>query len=163
MTSKTLASRVARGAVISALYYALTMLFEPISFMAVQFRISEVLCILPFFFAEAIPGLFVGCVLANLTGSPFGIWDAVFGSLATLTAAFATYKCRIKWLAPMFPVIINGLVVGGVLAAYLVPEAPLASFPLFAVEVAAGEFGVMYALGLPLLLALERRFAAVRG
>ena len=57
---------LAYGAVIAAIYVALTMAFQPISFGPVQFRISEALCILPFFTPAAIPGLFVGCFLSNL-------------------------------------------------------------------------------------------------
>lgn len=52
---------LAYGAAIAAIYVALTMAFQPISFGPVQFRISEALCILPFFTPAAIPGLFVGC------------------------------------------------------------------------------------------------------
>ena len=57
---------LAYGAAIAAIYVALTMAFQPISFGPVQFRISEALCILPFFTPAAIPGLFVGCFLSNL-------------------------------------------------------------------------------------------------
>ena len=57
---------LAYGAVIAAIYVALTMAFQPISFGPVQFRISEALCILPFFTPAAIPGLFVGCFLSTL-------------------------------------------------------------------------------------------------
>jgi NADH:ubiquinone oxidoreductase subunit K len=80
----------------------------------------------------------------------------VFGSLATLAAAIAARKCRVKWLTPLFPVIINGIVVGAVLAYTLVPDAMAEMFPIFAVEVAVGELGVCYLIGLPLLLAMER-------
>lgn len=37
------------GAVIAAIYVVLTILFAPISFGPVQFRISEALCVLPYF------------------------------------------------------------------------------------------------------------------
>lgn len=58
-----------QGALIAALYVALTMMFAPISFGPVQFRISEALCILPFFTPAAIPGLFLGCLISNLLGT----------------------------------------------------------------------------------------------
>jgi uncharacterized membrane protein len=148
-------AKMVRGAVIAALYFALTMLLAPISFGPVQFRVAEALCVLPFLYAEAIPGLFVGCLLSNLLGGN-GLLDVLFGSLATLAAAIAVYKCRVKWLVPLFPVIVNGIVVGAVLAYVYTPDTMAAAFPLFAAEVAAGELGVCYLIGLPLLLAMER-------
>ena len=92
--------QLTRGAMIAALYVVLTY----ISFLcglssgAIQVRISEALCVLPAFFPEAIPALFIGCALANLlTGSI--LWDIIFGSLATLIGAFGAYllrNCRFK-------------------------------------------------------------------
>ena len=78
------------AAVTAALYTALTLIAAPISFGNIQFRISEALCILPYFFPQAIPGLFIGCIFSNLFGG-MGIFDIVFGSLATLLAAIFTY------------------------------------------------------------------------
>ena len=59
---------IANGAMIAAIYVVLTLLFAPISFGAMQVRISEALCVLPMFTSSAIPGLFVGCLLANILG-----------------------------------------------------------------------------------------------
>ena len=82
-----------RAGMIAALYIVLTMIFQPISFGPVQFRISEALTILPALTVDAVPGLFIGCVLANLLGH--GVWfDVLFGSLATLIAAIFAYKWR---------------------------------------------------------------------
>ena len=86
---------LAYGAAIAAIYVALTMAFQPISFGPVQFRISEALCILPFFTPAAIPGLFVGCFLSNLFCGAAGL-DIVFGSLATLIGAVGSYALRKK-------------------------------------------------------------------
>ncbi|MDR2360686.1 MAG: QueT transporter family protein [Oscillospiraceae bacterium] len=147
--------RIALSAIVAALYFAFTTLLTPISYGPVQFRVAEALCVLPFLFPETAVGLFVGCALANILGG-YGLPDIVFGSLATLIAGILTAKCRIKWLAPLFPVVINAVVVGAVLALSLVPENPLGAFPLFAVEVGAGELGVVGIIGLPLLLGLER-------
>ena len=79
------------AAVVGALYAALTIALAPISYGPLQFRVSEVLCILPFFFPFTAWGLFVGCALANLFGSGL-LPDIVFGSLATLLAALCTSK-----------------------------------------------------------------------
>ena len=73
---------LAQGAMIAAIYVALTMVFAPISFGPVQFRIAEALCILPFFTPAAVPGLFAGCLLSNLLCGAMPL-DVVFGSLVT--------------------------------------------------------------------------------
>ena len=80
------------GAAIAAIYVALTMSFSAISFGPVQFRISEALCILPFFTPAAIPGLFIGCFLSNLLCGA-AVMDVVFGSIATLIGAVGSYCC----------------------------------------------------------------------
>ena len=79
---------LAEAGIIAALYFALTIAAQAISFGPIQVRISEALCVLPFFTPAAIPGLFIGVVLANLAGTPLGPYDILFGSLATLVAAF---------------------------------------------------------------------------
>ena len=84
--------KIVQGALIGALYAALTLVAAPISFGLMQVRISEALCILPFFTPAAVPGLFVGCVVANLLGGA-ALYDVIFGSLATLLAAVFT-----RWL-----------------------------------------------------------------
>ena len=109
---------IIQGGIIAAVYAALTLITPIFSYGVGQVRISEALCVLPFFTPAAIPGLFVGCALANL-GSPFGIIDIVCGSVATLLAAFATSKVKNKWLAPLPSVLLNGLIVGLMLAQVL--------------------------------------------
>lgn len=103
-----------RAAIIASLYVALSLILHPISFGAIQVRVSETLTILPFFFPEAIWGLGIGCVLANIA-SPFGWIDIVFGSFCTLLAAILTWQLR-KTGNPYWgmlpPVIINALGVG---------------------------------------------------
>ena len=112
---------LSRGAMIAALYVALTFVSAifGLSSGVIQVRFSEMLCILPIFFPEAIPGLFVGCILANtLTGALF--FDVVFGSLATLIGAFGAYLLRkipekAKWLATLPTVVANGVIIPFVL------------------------------------------------
>ena len=74
---------VVYGALIAALYTALTAALAPISFGAVQFRVSEALCVLPYFTPAAVPGVFAGCLLSNLLCGA-AVPDVIFGSLATL-------------------------------------------------------------------------------
>lgn len=142
---------ITEAAVIAALYTALTLLFAPISYGQLQVRVSEALTVLPFLTPSAIPGLFAGCLIANFFGT--GTWiDTVFGSLATLLAAVLSAKMPRKYLVPIPPIVVNGIVVGFILN-YLY------QLPLFITMgwVALGESIACYLLGYPLLLQLERK------
>jgi len=103
--------------------------------------------------------LFAGCLLANTLG-PYGIFDIVLGSAATLAAALVSYKLRSKpLLVPLPPVLANGLVIGPML--YYVYSVPL---PLWAciLWIAAGEAAACYGIGLPLLRYLSKRKSVFR-
>ncbi len=152
MNRKTLTPRyLAEAGIIAALYFALTMASIPLSYMTPQVRISEALCVLPYFTPAAIPGLFIGCLLSNLAGSPLGPYDILFGSLATLVSAISARYIRPKWLVPLPAVAVNALVVAWILQYYL-----NSLYWESALWVAAGQAIACYALGLPLLLALEK-------
>lgn len=156
-------NKLAASAVIGAAYAVLSIAFAFIGYGPVQFRIAEVLCILPFFLPFSVWGLFAGCIVANLL-SPYGPIDVIFGSLATLMAALLTmYIGRIsnggsaaKALACLPPVVCNGLIIGAMIAWSTAEEAFAVSFVWNAVTVALGEAAVMYAIGLPLMLYLPR-------
>ncbi len=140
------------AAIVAALYAAITLLFAPISYGPVQFRVSEALTLLPALFPQAVPGLAVGCLIANLLGSATP-WDVVFGTLATLLAALFTRRFRKNvWLAAVPPVAFNAVVVGLVLH-FTLADALL--FPTM-ISVGLGEAVVVYALGVPMLAALKR-------
>lgn len=101
---------VAQAALIAALFVVLTYLSMMLGLT--ELRFSEALCILPYFTAAAVPGLTVGCVLANLmTGC--AVWDVVFGSLATFMGAYAARKLSARsWIfAPWPNAIANTLIV----------------------------------------------------
>ena len=139
------------AAVIAALYAALTVFFARISYGAVQYRVAEALTLLPVLFPQAVPGLALGCLLSNLIGG-YGVWDVVFGTLATLIAALLTYRLRKNvWLAAAPPVLVNAVVVG--LLLHFVLALPL--IPTIA-TVGFGQLVVVYVLGVPLCLALRR-------
>ncbi len=89
MKEKFSARRLCRAGVIAALYVALSYLVQPFAFGAVQMRLSEALTVLPLFFVESVPALFIGCLLTNLGG--LGVYDIIIGSLTTLLAAICTY------------------------------------------------------------------------
>ena len=144
---------ITQGAVIAAIYVVLVVVFNYWSFSPIQFRIAEVLTILPYFTPAAIPGLFIGCIIANVMGGAV-IWDIVFGSIATLIGAIGTYMLRKnKWLAPLPPVIANTLIVPFVLKyAYGAEEL----VPLLMVSIGASELVVCGVLGMLLLFALNK-------
>ena len=139
------------SAAIAAVYVVLTMLFAPVSFGPIQFRLSEALTILPFFTPTAIPGLFVGCLLSNLMGGAV-IWDMIFGSLATLLGAVGTYLLRRhRHLACLPPIISNTLIIPWVLR-YAYGEASL--IPYLMLTVGIGEILAVGMVGNILLTAL---------
>ena len=149
--------RLATAGIIAGIYAALT-LFLPIpQYGGVQLRVAEAMTVLPFFFPEAIPGLAVGCFLANLLGSPF-VLDWIFGTLATLLAAIWTSKLRHRALAPVPPVVCNMVIVGAEIAyfATLDGAAFWPAYGLNALTVGLGEAIACGVLGTLLLRLLPR-------
>ena len=144
---------IARVALIAAAYATLTYLagLAGIAYGEVQFRFSEAMCILAAFTPAAIPGLTLGCLLANLA-SPLGPIDWVCGTAATLLAALVTYALRRwKWLTPLPAVIFNAVIVGAELA-YLFGEG--AFWPALVINglwVGLGELVVLCVIGYPLM------------
>ena len=137
--------------IIAALYAGLTILLQAISFQAVQVRMSEAMTLLPVLMPAAIPGLTVGCFLANIL-SPVGWMDMVFGTLATLIAAVLTRKFRKNlYLAALMPVLSNAIIIGIML--HVAFGEPLWMSML---TVGAGEALACFVLGIPLVKALER-------
>ena len=135
---------IAQSAIIAAMYVALTLVFAPISYGAIQVRISEMLTILPMFTPAAIPGLFLGCLIANLIGGAI-IWDIVFGSIATLIGAVFGYLLRKnRWLVPIPAIIANVVIVPLVLRYGYCINIPIL---LLALYIAIGEIAGCYVLG----------------
>ena len=150
------ARRLVRGAVIAAIYAVLTLALQPISYGAVQIRFSEALTLLPILMAEAVPGVAVGCLLANILGGSM-LPDIVFGTLATLLAAVCTRRLRRRfWLAAAMPVIANGLIVGAVVHFCYAPGMAL---PLCMLTVAIGEAVACFLVG-PLLIRVLKKLPA---
>jgi uncharacterized membrane protein len=153
---------IARAGIIAALYVVLSVALAPISFGVVQFRVAEALTVLPFVTVAAVPGLFVGCLLANIFGG-MGWMDIVFGPLLTLFAAMttrwlATHAEQIGerlalWLAPAPPVLYNAFGV----AAYIAPLFDLPFWPSVG-SIGLGQLGACYVIGLPLLILLRKRW-----
>lgn len=158
---------IVQAAVIAAVYVVLTYFISAFNLASspIQVRISEALCILPFFTPAAIPGLFLGCLLSNLLTGGI-VWDVIFGSLATLLGALGTWlisgrpglksgspSAGRRWAAPLPPILANTLIVPFVLYyAYHFPG----SVPYFMLTVGAGEILSCGVLGSILLNVLNR-------
>lgn len=151
---------VVYGAAIAAIYVVLTMVFAPISFGPIQFRISEILCILPYFTPAAVPGVFIGCLISNLLCGAAPL-DVVFGSLATLIGAMGSYALREnKWMVCVPPIVSNTLIIPWVLRfAYGAPDMVL----FMMLTVGIGEILAIGVLGNLLLLTLIRYRKTVFG
>ena len=149
-----------RAGVVAALYAVLTWALGELAYGPLQIRPAEALTVLPLFFPEAVPALYVGCMLANLM-SGYGVYDILLGSLATLLAGFCTYLAGrlirqnlLKVIAGgFFPVIINAFAIPAVWILAGTPDI-----------VYWTEFGLMilnealwaYVLGIPLYFAILR-------
>lgn len=143
--------RPALAGLIAAIYAAATLLLPIPQYMGVQFRAAEAMTVLPFLFPEAIPGLAVGCFLANLLGSPIML-DWIFGTLATLLAALWTRRMPNLRMAALPPVLCNMVIVGAEIAWFTVRSggAFWPAYGLSALTVGLGEAAACYILGVPL-------------
>lgn len=151
---------VVQAGIIAALYVVITLAFAPISYGEIQVRISEGLCILPMFTPAAIPGLFLGCFIANMFSISGMIWaDVVFGTLATLCGAIGAYllsKLPFKaalWLVPLPEVIFNVIAVPFVIKYGYGSDYGIMLIALF---ILIGQVISCYGIGVPLTLALKK-------
>lgn len=151
------------GALIAAAYAGLTYLGNifNLSYGPIQLRISEILTILPVFTPAAIPGLTIGCFIANI-GS-FNVADLLFGTLATLAAAILTYFLRnvkfkgLPFLAFFPPVIVNAVVIGFEIAIFFLPEGySFWGFIISGLQVGLGQLIVCYVFGTPFYLVVKK-------
>ena len=153
--------KMVRAGLIAALYTVLSLITFPVASGAIQFRMSEALTMLPLFFVESIPALFVGCALSNLiTGC--AVFDIIFGSVITLVSALFTFAfgkiikiTAVKLLVGgIFPVILNAIFLpliwvwcyGAGEYIYIVQAAFLL----------VSQSGAVYAFGVPLYLAVKK-------
>lgn len=128
---------LAMNAMIAAVYAVLTILISPIAYGAVQMRLTEIIVLLACYNKKFIPGLTIGCLLANLA-SPMGLYDICFGTSATLIACIGMYYGKNLWLGAFIGGIVNGVLVG--IELYLAFELP---FMINAFYVFIGEFAVL--------------------
>ena len=159
MKSSLTVRQITLAAVVGALYVTMSYFSNifGLSYGYIQCRFSEALTVLPFLCPTTVWGLFVGCIITNIL-SPYGTMDLIFGSLATLLAGLLTARGKNKWLAPLPPVLCNGLIIGAMIAFQEtgLSSAFPAAFAFNAVTVAAGEALACYVLGMILLEVLTR-------
>lgn len=152
---------LSKSAIIAALYVVLTYIatMTGLSSGVIQVRFSEMLTVLPAFTPAAVPGLFLGCLVANLL-SGCVIWDVVFGSLTTLLAAILTRALKkYKWLAPVPPILCNALTIPFILSyAY----GAKGSIPFFMLTVGIGELISCGVLGTLFTLSLKKTEKYIR-
>ncbi len=164
-TSKKI-HRLVLSAVIAALYVAITYLQEFIfptsATMAVQFRVSEALTVLSFFTPAAIPGLTVGCFIANFSVLGALPTDIILGSLASFLACFFMYRLKdvtvkgFPFLSLLMPAVFNGIIIGAEIEVFFI-EGPF-NFLSFLIQgglVALGELGVLFTLGAALVKVMK--------
>lgn len=151
-----------RAGVIAAVYAVVTWLFGingGLAFGPFQIRPTEALTILPLFFPESVPALYIGCILANAI-SLYGIYDVFLGSLATLFAAFFTYLCGVVFknnvlkvaIGGIFPVVLNAFIIPAV---WLLAGSTDVVYWVSVGSMALTEAVWVYCLGIPLYIAIH--------
>ena len=125
------------NAMIAGVYAVLTLAISPIAYSEIQFRLSEIIVFLAFYNRRYIPGLTIGCIIANLF-SPMGMLDIVFGTLSTIIVCIAMYLIENRYLAAGAGAIITGMIIGAELwYAFNIP------YVINAIYVAVGELIVL--------------------
>ena len=132
----------ALNAMVGALYAVTTIMIAPLAYGNVQFRLTEILIFFAFFNKKFIPGLVVGCMIAN-SQSGMGMIDVILGAGATLIVTYLISKTKSIWLVPIIAAIVNGIVVGWELN--YVFDLPMVESMIY---VAIGEFFAV-TIGIP--------------
>ena len=151
---------IVRTAVIAALYAAITLAVYPLSYGAIQVRLSEAMTLMPLLMPEAIPGLAIGCLLANISNGP---WDMLIGTVATLSAAICTRLVKNPFIGAIMPVVFNALLVPII---FLTMPEMTDPYWLSVLTVGLGELIAVFALGLPLYFGLrkaQKKFPSLLG
>ncbi len=156
---------ITRGGIIAAMYVVLTVTpgLNAVSYNAVQFRISEMLMPLAAFDIAAVPGLWIGCIIANGIGSPFGILDLTLGAGLTLASALVIRAIGARWIGLTglaAPVLFNAVGVAFIIMVSSPAEDGVLFWPT-AISVGLGELGVMVVLAAPLFVLLKRNPAII--
>lgn len=145
--------------VIATLYVVLAYFLAPISYGPIQARLAEIMTIFPAFSWATIPGVSLGCLIANLINpDSLGPVDIIGGTLATLIAGVLSYYIgkKNKYLAIIPPILVNGVIVGGYLPFLLFDTVTVSEVLFTMLTVAAGEAAVLIIIGLPLITLINK-------
>ena len=153
---------VVLNGLIAGLYVVFTLPFANIAYGPIQFRLAEVLTVFPAFSALTIPGVTLGCFIANLINpNNLGPVDIIGGTLATLIAGYFSWLIgkKKKPLGIIPPIVFNGLIVGGYLPFLLVDEGSTVTAQAVGISmlsVAGSEAVLLVVLGLPLIAVISK-------
>jgi len=142
--------RITKLAAVAALYVVLTIAIHPFSYGPIQFRISEFLVLLAFYRRDYSIALIIGCAIANFF-SPMLLYDVLFGTTATALAVFFVARSKNIYIASLYPVLFNGIIIG--LELNYVLQLPLIESMIY---VALGELAVVSVIGVILFKTLEK-------
>lgn len=145
---------------VAAIYATLTLVLGAISYGPIQFRVAEIMVLLPFIKKDYIWGLTIGCFLANIIG-PYGVPDIIFGTTATFLSVYAVYmtskmmdgKKYALLVSSIWPTVINAIIIGIMLNIFF--GLPLM---LSMAQVGFGQFVVITIIGVPLYKSLEGKY-----
>ena len=147
-------------AIVAALYATITLALSFIAYGPIQFRLSEVMTLLPLINKRYIVGLTLGCFLANILG-PYGVPDIIFGTIATFISVYLVYltgkymkdKKSTVLVASLWPVVVNAIIVAAQLKIFF-------NIPLFItmLQVGFGQFVVVTIIGVPLFKAINNKY-----
>lgn len=142
---------IVKSAFIAAIYAVITYLFLSLSYGPLQFRISEILVLLIFYNKKFLPGLLVGCAIANL-GSPLGLPDVILGTFASFLAFLFIPKAKNLFIASLFPVL--SMIIPAI-TTYMLTENTI-SFSLMTFYFMLSEFIVVSIIGVIVFKLLEK-------
>lgn len=160
--NKKMIKFVVLNGLIAGLYVVFTLPFANIAYGPIQFRLAEVLTVFPAFSALTIPGVTLGCFIANLINpNNLGPVDIIGGTLATLIAGYFSWLVgkKKKPLGIIPPIVFNGLIVGGYLPFLLVDEGSTVTAQAVGISmlsVAGSEAVLLVVLGLPLIAVISK-------
>lgn len=152
---KLSAKHLSLWGITAAVYVALTLLTASFSFGPIQYRVAEALSVLCCFAPHMGVGITLGCAIANIF-STVSVLDIVVGTTATALACLCMAKCKRAFSMILPNILLNGILVGAMLAYVLTPTAFWQGFALYGMQVAVGEALVMLTLGLPLFFLLKK-------
>ena len=148
--------QIALSGIAAGLYVAVTVLTASFAYGSIQFRIADAMCLLVCIEPSLTVGLTLGCLIANLFSTVSAL-DIIIGTAGTLLGCLLTVHIKKTWLLPIPTILSNAILVGAMLSWVLMPASEFwQGFAVMGGEVALGEAVVLYALGVPLVIAMRR-------